>query len=105
MKSINEMNDFINSIHHVLPEEISLNYVYDTDDTIECFMNFEEDSFNFSYNGRDFELPEDEEKRAAVEVLDSINFLTKSIIFIQENGLTEEHKDLIYKLAKGEENG
>ena len=47
----------------------------------------------------------EEEKRAAVEVLDSINFLTKSIISIQENGLTEEHKDLIYKLAKGEENG
>ena len=48
---------------------------------------------------------EDEEKSAAVEILDSINFLTKSIISIQENGLTEEHKDLIYKLAKGEENG
>ena len=48
---------------------------------------------------------EDEEKSAAVEILDSINFLTKAIISIQENGLTEEHKDLIYKLAKGEENG
>lgn len=56
-----EINDFINSIYHVLPEEISLNFVYDTDDTIECFMNFEENSFNFSYNGRDFELPENED--------------------------------------------
>ena len=48
---------------------------------------------------------EDEEKSAAVEILDSINFLTKSLISIQENGLKEEYKDLIYKLAKGEENG
>lgn len=48
---------------------------------------------------------EEEEKHAAIDVLDSVLYLTKAIIGIQENGITEDYKDLIYKLAKEGENG